>query len=68
VLVFQSDNPGHYVEIRGTATGTGEGAEEHADRLTKKYMDLDEYAWHQPGDERVKFLITPERVRHVKMG
>jgi PPOX class probable F420-dependent enzyme len=68
VLVFQSDNPMHYVEIRGTATATREGAKEHADRLTKKYMGLDEYPWHQPGDERVKFLISPERVRHVKMG
>ncbi len=68
VLVFESDNPAHYVEIRGTATGSREGAREHADRLTKKYMGLDEYPWHQPGDERVKFLITPERVRHVKMG
>ncbi len=68
VLVFQSDNPMHYVEIRGTATVTREGAKEHADRLTKKYMGLDEYPWHEPGDERVKFLITPERVRHVKMG
>lgn len=68
VLVFQSDNPMHYVEIRGTATATREGAKQHADRLTKKYMGLDEYPWHQPGDERVKFLITPERVRHVKMG
>jgi hypothetical protein len=36
-------------------------------RLTKKYRGLDEYPWHQPGDERVEFLITPERVRHVKM-
>jgi len=67
-LVFQSDSPAHYVEIRGTATATRQGANEHADRLTKKYMGLDEYPWHQPGDERIKFLITPERVRHVKMG
>jgi hypothetical protein len=34
------------------------------DRLAKKYLGLDE----APGDrsDRIKFLIKPERVRHVK--
>ncbi len=66
VLVFDQGNPYHYVEIRGAATATQDGADEHADRLTKKYLGLDRYPYRQPGEQRVKFVIAPERVRLVK--
>jgi PPOX class probable F420-dependent enzyme len=68
VLVFESGNPYHYVEIRGTASATREGADEHIDALTKKYMNQDEYPYRQPGEERVKFVITPDHIRHLQMG
>jgi hypothetical protein len=29
-------------------------------------MGADEYPFRQPGEERVKFLVRPDRVRHVK--
>jgi PPOX class probable F420-dependent enzyme len=66
VLVFESGNPYHFVEIRGTATATEEGADEHINALTKKYIDQDEYPFRAPGEQRIKFVITPEHVRHVK--
>jgi PPOX class probable F420-dependent enzyme len=66
VLVFDQKNPYEYVEIRGTATGTTEGADEHIDRLAKKYLGQDTYPYRQPDEQRVKFLITPGRVRHMK--
>ena len=66
VLVYEQGNPYNYVEIRGTATGTGEGADEHINLLTKKYMGQDEYPFRQPGEERIKFVISPERIRYVK--
>lgn len=67
VLVFESGNPYHYVEIRGQATATSEGALEHINALAKKYMDQDEYPYLQPGEVRVKFVIRPDHIRHVKM-
>ena len=68
VLVMEQGNPYNYVEIRGTATGTEEGADEHINALTKKYINQDEYPFRQPGEQRIKFLIKPEHVRHQKQG
>jgi PPOX class probable F420-dependent enzyme len=66
VLVYEQGNPYNYVEIRGRASATTEGADEHINALTKKYIDQDEYPFRQPGEERIKFVIEPERVRHQK--
>ena len=68
LLVYEQGNPYNYVEIRGTATGTRQGADEHINRLTKKYIGQDEYPFRQPGEERVKFVIEPEHVRHQRQG
>lgn len=27
--------------------------------MAKKYMDVDEYPFHQPGDERVVMIVSP---------
>jgi PPOX class probable F420-dependent enzyme len=66
LLVQETGNPYHFVELRGTATATREGADEHIDALAKKYIGQDTYPFRQPGEERIKFVITPERVRYVK--
>jgi PPOX class probable F420-dependent enzyme len=66
VLVFDESNPYEYVEIRGSAKSTTEGVDEHIDRLAKKYLGQDTYPYRQPGEQRVKFLIVPDRVRHAK--
>jgi PPOX class probable F420-dependent enzyme len=68
LLVFESGNPYHFVEIRGTATATLEGADEHIDALAKKYLGEDRYPYRTEGEQRVKFVITPEHVRHVRQG
>ncbi len=68
VLVYEAGNPYNYVEIRGRASGTREGADENINQLTKKYIDQDEYPFRQPGEQRVKFVIEPEHVRHQKQG
>jgi PPOX class probable F420-dependent enzyme len=66
VVVYEAGNPYNFVEIRGTATGTTEGADEHINALAKKYIGQDEYPYRQPGEQRIKFVIEPEHVRHVK--
>jgi PPOX class probable F420-dependent enzyme len=67
-VVFEGSNPYEYVEIRGTATGTREDADDHIDRLAKVYIGQDEYPFRQPGEVRMKYVITPQRVRHAKQG
>jgi PPOX class probable F420-dependent enzyme len=66
VLVYEAGNPYNYLEIRGTASETTDGADEHINALTKKYMGQDEYPFRQPGEQRVKFVIQPEHVRHQR--
>jgi PPOX class probable F420-dependent enzyme len=67
-LVYEAGNPYNYVEIRGRATGTTEGADEHINALSKKYINQDEYPFRQPGEERIKFVIEPDHIRHQKQG
>jgi PPOX class probable F420-dependent enzyme len=68
VLLLNEDNPYEYVEIRGTAELTDEGADEHIDTLAQKYINQDKYPWRDPSEQRVKVHITPTRVRHAKAG
>ena len=66
VLVQEAGNPYNFVEIRGMATGSTDGADEHINALAKKYIGQDEYPYRQPGEQRIKFVVTPDHVRHVK--
>ena len=63
VAVIDPENPYRFLEIRGRVREiTEQGAPEHIDKMAKKYVDLDKYPWHQPGDERVIVTIKPERI------
>jgi PPOX class probable F420-dependent enzyme len=67
-LVYEAGNPYNYVEIRGRASATTEGADEHINALSKKYINQDEYPFRQPGEQRIKFVIQPDHIRHQKQG
>jgi len=67
VVVTAADNPYHFVEIRGTAEGSTDGADAVIDGLAKKYLGVDEYPYRQAGEQRITYTITPARVRLVKM-
>ena len=66
ILVYEANNPYNYVEIRGRAEATTDGADEHINLLSKKYIGQDEYPYRQPDEQRIKFVVTPQRVRHAK--
>ena len=68
LVVQEAGNPYHFLQIRGRVTRTAEGAEadDHINALAKKYTGQDEYPSRQPGEQRVKYVITPDRVRYVK--
>ena len=34
----------------------------HADKLAKKYMNLEKYPFKRPGEKRIIFLIKPEKI------
>jgi PPOX class probable F420-dependent enzyme len=65
LTVQNAENPYEYVTIRGrVAERTHEGADEHINALSKKYMGQDEYPYRQPGEQRVIIRVAPEHVFH----
>ena len=61
--VQDPDNPYRYVQVRGRAEMTEQGADAHIDALSKKYTGQDRYANRQPGEVRVMVKVVPERVQ-----
>ena len=64
ITVPNWENPYEYVAIHGRAAEiTPEGADEHINALSKKYLDKDEYPFRQEGEERLRIVVEPERVK-----
>ena len=62
--IMDPDNPYRYVQVRGrVAAVTESGADAHIDSLAKKYMGQDRYPYRKPGEVRVTFTISPDRVQ-----
>ncbi len=60
------DNPYRYLEIRGRVIDVEDDASlAFINSMAKKYMGLDEYPFHQPGDERVVMVIEPTHTTHM---
>ncbi len=60
------DNPYRYVEVRGHVEEiTEEGADQHIDKMAKKYMGVDKYPGRQSGEVRVLYKIKPEHTSHM---
>ena len=54
------DNPYRYMEIRGTVVRIDDDTNNaFIDSLAKKYMGVDAYPFHQPGDHRVVMVVEP---------
>ena len=68
VVVYDETNPYDYVEVRGSARGTVDGADDHIDRLAKRYLDADSYPFRTPEEQRITYVVEPTLVRHQKQG
>ena len=66
LVIVDPENPYSYVQVRGRAQITKDGADEHINSLAKKYLGQDEYPFRQPGEVRVKITIDPEQVTLMK--
>lgn len=61
--VTDPDNPYAAVMIRGRVVETtSEGADEHIDKMAKKYLGKDKYPFRQPGEVRVIYKIEAEKL------
>ena len=61
MAIIDPDNPYRFLEIRGRVVEiTEKGADEHIDKMAKKYMGKDKYPGRAPGEVRVLYKIEPE--------
>ena len=59
--ILDPDNPYRYLEVRGRVIErTAAGADEHINKMAKKYLGVDEYPYRRPGEQRVLYKIKPE--------
>ena len=67
IVVSEEGNPYNSVNIRGTVAehNTNE-ADEHIDKLAKRYIGLDKYPRQSPDEKRIILKIKPEKVFHMK--
>jgi PPOX class probable F420-dependent enzyme len=67
--VFSLQNPYDSASIRGrVAELRHDGADEHIDKLARKYLDVETYPNRRPGEQRVILVIQPERVAGMGRG
>lgn len=63
VSATDPDNPYRALMIQGRVVKiTEEGADEHIDKMAKKYLDKDKYPLRTPEEVRVKYYIEPVKV------
>lgn len=65
VSVLDSENPYRNLCLRGRVVDVileEQGAHAGINRLAKKYLGVDEYPAHTPGERRVQYLVRPEIV------
>jgi len=60
------ENPYRYLEVRGRVEEiTEDGADQHIDKMAKKYMGVDKYPLRQPSEKRVMYKIKPEHTSQM---
>jgi PPOX class probable F420-dependent enzyme len=56
-------NPYRYLEVRGRVVEiTENGADDHINKLSQKYLGKPVYPFRQPGEVRVIYKIEPQKV------
>jgi len=63
ISVQDPDNPYRYIEVRGRVVDiTRNGADDHINKLSQKYLGKPVYPFRQPGEVRVLYKVEPEAI------
>ena len=65
ISIYNQDATNQSAAIRGEVVevrGDDEGALENVHKLARKYMGVEKYPYLQPGEQRLLFVIRPDRV------
>jgi PPOX class probable F420-dependent enzyme len=59
--ISDPENPYRYLEIRGTVESIDDDVDNRfIDAEAKRYLGVDQYPMHQPGDERIIVTVRPD--------
>ena len=62
VSVQDRNNPQAYAVFYGKARVTDAGADEHIDKLAKRFLGADKYPFRQPGEKLLVIRIVVDRI------
>ncbi len=60
ISLVDPQNPYRSLEIRGMARLEEDPGGGLADELARKYLGVDKFPYHQPGDQRVAIIVEPQ--------
>ncbi|MGH9859514.1 MAG: pyridoxamine 5'-phosphate oxidase family protein, partial [Candidatus Acidiferrales bacterium] len=62
LAIMDPENPYRYLGLQGRVVEiTEKGADQHIDKMAKKYLGKEKYPFRQPGEVRVLFKIEVDR-------
>ncbi len=63
LAVMDPDNPYRYLEVRGRVVEiTQNGADEHINKMSQKYLGNPVYPYRRQGEVRVMYKVAPDKV------
>ena len=67
ISIVDQNDPYNMVTIRGKVIEqTSKGADDHIDKLAKRYLGVDKYPFRSPTEKRIIIKVEPEKVFHMK--
>jgi len=61
LCISDPSDPFRYLELRGPVEIAVDEDHRLINLLARKYLAIDHYPWHMPGDQRVAVRVVPER-------
>jgi PPOX class probable F420-dependent enzyme len=66
ISMVDEDNPYSMVTIKGRVVEqTTEGADDHIDKLARRYLNADSYPAHSPSVKRIILKVKPEKIFYL---
>jgi PPOX class probable F420-dependent enzyme len=62
ISVQDRNDPQSYMVFHGRASVTEAGADEHIDKLAKRFLGADKYPFRQPGEKRLVVRVKVDRI------
>jgi len=64
--IVDPQNPYRYLEVRGRVVDIEPDPNlDFINAMAQKYLGVEKYPWHQPGDERVVIVVEPEHTTQM---